>query len=441
MCSIGEDDFGDEGGAHTMQADPKLPASAIVSDEMCKKCNERTVVVKLNLKDAQCEPCFYQYVRHKFRASMGSSKLIERGSKVLIVFDGTLEACVMLDMIRYAVQQEQFKRLTIQPHVVYVDDACISRQSIDERQSKLDDIFQILQHFEFETYYASIANDVPITNAKSLQLNQLEQLVAAEEKFIKKLNAIGSQTAKEDFVNVLKMNIYRAVAAQIECKYVFVPSISHQVATNLLVNVALGRGKSVANDISFCDNRSNGAAKILRPMRNISLLEVETYIRLDQTLNRLIQNANHLNGPSKNSINSIQSLTKQFIENLQENFASTVSTVFRTGDKISAAAATTTTSTKSPSLDGHKPKQTCKFCHSDLDYEQSSTLFAIEYSRCVSACADQNEVNDVDLMLKRAENQVLGGSHDENVDNLIKSLCHACRNIFRDLDEPHSYVQ
>lgn len=437
MCSIGEDDFGDEGGAHTMQEDPKLPASAIVSDEICKNCNERTVVVKLNLKNAQCEPCFYQYVRHKFRASMGSSKLIERGSKVLIAFDGTLEACAMFDMIRYAVTQEQFKRLTIQPHVVYIDDACISRQSIDERQSKIDEIFQILQHFEFETYYTSIANDVPTTNAKSLQLNQQEQLISAEEKFIKKLNAIGNQTAKEDFVNVLKMNIYRTVAAQIGCKYVFVPSISHQVATNLLVNVALGRGKSVANDISFCDNRSNDAAKILRPMRNISSLEVETYIQLDQTLNRLIQNAIHLNVPSKNSINSIQSLTKQFIDNLQENFASTVSTVFRTGDKISAAAATT----KSSSLNGDKPKQICKFCHSDLDYEHSATLFAIEYSRCVSACADQNEVNDVDLMLKRAENQVLGNTHDENTKNLIKSLCHGCRNIFRDLDEPNSYVQ
>lgn len=114
-----------------------------------------------------------------------------------------------------------------------------------------------------------------------------------------------------------------------------------------------------------------------------------------------------------------------------------MSTVFRTGDKISAAAATT----KSSSLNGDKPKQICKFCHSDLDYEHSATLFAIEYSRCVSACADQNEVNDVDLMLKRAENQVLGNTHDENTKDLIKSLCHGCRNIFRDLDEPNSYVQ
>lgn len=167
-------------------------------------------------------------------------------------------------------------------------------------------------------------------------------------------------------------------------------------------------------------------------MRNITSLEVETYVRLDDTLNRLIRCSKYLTVANNNPIPSIQSLTKQFIDHLQENFASTVSTVFRTGDKISAAATT-------HSIDGNRPKQTCKFCHSELDYEHSTTLFAIEYSRCMSACADQNKVNDVDLMLKKAQNQVLG-KHDDDTDGLIKSLCHGCRNIFRDLDAPNTYI-
>lgn len=431
MCSIGEDDFGDEGGAHTMHADPKVSASAIVSDEICKKCNEHKVAVKLNEKDAQCEPCFFQYVRHKLRAALGKSRIIERGAKVLLVFDNTIEACVMLDMVRYAVSQEQFKRLTIQPYVVYLDSTCISGKSISERQEQLNESFKILENFSFETYYASISSEVPITKVESFQLN-IEQL-HTDEKFATKFNAIGNQTAKEDYLNVNSLNIYRKVATHIGSKYVFVPSISHQVATDLLVSVALGRGKSVASDISFCDNRSNCAAQIIRPMRNVTALEVETFVRLDKTLNRLTQNNKFLNVTKTNSITSIQSLTKQFIDNLQENFASTVSTVFRTGDKISAAATT-------QNIDGDRPKQTCKFCHSQLDYDNSSTLFAIEYSRCVSACADQNEVNDVDLMLNKAQNQVLG-KNDDDTEGIIKLLCHGCRNIFRDLSEPNPYIQ
>lgn len=433
MCSIGEEDFGDEGGAHTMVADPKItPIAAAVLDEICKKCNERKVVIKLNYKDAQCEPCFFQYARHKLRASMGSTKIIERGARVLLVFDGSIESCVMFDIIRHSVSMEQFKRLTIKPCAVYVDATCISGLSIDKRHEHITETGKVLQHFGFESYYASIANDVQTMKFESFQLDD-EQL-SKEQKFITMFNAIGNQTAKEDFLNIRNMNVYREVASNVDCKYVFLSTISHQVAATLLVNVALGRGKSVANDISFADNRQNCAAQIIRPMRNVNSLEVETYVRLDKELNQLIQNSDYFDIFKMKSVTSIQSLTLQFIDNLQENFASTVSTMFRTGDKISAAAST---------HHHDQPKETCKFCHSDLDYQNSATLFAIEYSRCMSASADQNELNDVDRMLKKAENQVLG-QNDDNVDDtnsLIKSLCHGCRNIFRDLDEPNTYIQ
>lgn len=430
MCSIGDEDFGDEGGAHTMSADPKPPASVIVSDEICKKCHEHKVAVKLDLKDAQCESCFYQYVRHKMRASMGSTKIIERGAKVLLVFDGTIESCVLFDMVRHAVSLEQFKRLTIKPNAIYVDNSCIHGLLHNQRQEKLAETLRIVETFGFELFYTSIGSEKPAIKFDGIHV--ADEYLTIEEDFMKKFSAIGNQTAKEDYLNIRHLNICRKVAAQIGSKYVFMPTVSHQVATTLLVNVALGRCKSVANDISFCDNRSNCAAKIIRPMRNITSLEIETYFRLDKTLNEFIHNNNYFDGSRATSSNSIQNLTKQFIDNLQENFASTVSTVFRTGDKISAAATVQQTNDA-------QPKQTCKFCHSDLDYEGSSTLFAIEYSRCVSACADQKEVNDVELMLKKAENQVLGKLNDET-SNLIPFLCHGCRNIFRNLDDPETFI-
>lgn len=427
MCSIGEDDFGDEGAAHTMIEDPKVGTSAVVSDEVCKKCNENKVAIKLNLKDAQCEPCFYQYVRHKLRAAMGATKIIERDAKVLLVFDGTVESCVLLHMIRYAITQEKFKRLSIQPYVVYVDESCIAGLSADTRRENVSKALKILEHFQFESYCASIAGDVPTRTRDNFELNN--EHLTKEQNFVTKYNAIKSQTGREDFLDIARLNVYRRVAAEIESKYVFVPSISHQVATNLMVNVALGRGKSAANDISFCDNRPNSNANIIRPMRNINSLEIETYVQFDEPLSQLVQNDLPVNH-NTSSVTSIQSLTKQFMNNLQENFASTVSTVFRTGDKISAAASTR-------HLDGDRPKATCIFCYSNLDYDNSSTLFAIEYSRCVSAVADQTEVNNVDVMLKRAENQVLG-KNDDNTDNLIKSLCHGCRNIYRELNDSNA---
>lgn len=479
MCSIGEEDFGDDGGAHTMPSEPKFgnaavaaatTTSTIQSNEICRKCNQNTVSVKLNLKDAQCESCFYQYVRHKMRAEMGSTKIIQRGANVILVFDGTIEACVMFDMVRHAIALEQFKRLTIRPYAIYVDNSCIMDLTIEQRQQIISDTFTILKTFDFESYYASIAADVPIKKFNRQQLQSTitidnEQL-SIEADFLQKYNAIRNQTAKEDYRIRLNLNRYRDIAAKIQCMYVFLPTISHQIANDLLVNVALGRGKSVANDISFCDNRSNWQAKIVRPMRTVTLLEIETYVRLDASLKKLIENNRQListNAPAQPTMppTSIQSLTKQFIDNLQENYASTVSTVYRTGDKISAAAAAA-----AAAIVTHKhqriqhninlnndddddddlvklKKSTCKFCHSELDFEHSNTLLAIEYSRCVSTCADRNKVNDVDIMMNLAENQVLGNAaanDGDDTNSLMKSLCHACRNIFRDLNEPLSYI-
>lgn len=436
MCSIGEDDFGDDGGVHSMITEPR-PTSTFVSDEICKKCNERQVVVKLNLKDAQCEPCFLQFVRHKFRAALGSTRIVERGAKVLLVFDGTVECCVMFDMIRYAMKEEKFKRLTFESCAVIVDDTCTFESNAEKRQEYLNESLRLLEYFQFQTYYTSIANNVSVQKIENFNNFQLPiENLDAEKQFTKTLNSIRSQTSSEDFVLTARLNAVRETAAKLNCKYAFVSSITHQIATTLLVNVALGRGSSVANDISFCDNRPNCQVKILRPIRHLSALEIETYVQFNQNINWPTRNHNYFNSISTNPNASIQNLTKKFVNGLQENFSSTVSTVFRTGDKISTAA--------SPSLSSvDEPKQTCKFCHSILDYENSNTLFAIEYSRCVSACADQTQVNDVSLMTKKAKNALLGQQEDDDVDvkNVWKHLCHGCRNIFRELDGHENYLE
>lgn len=436
MCSIGEDDFGDDGGKHTMSVEPKAQFNSILPDEICKRCSQRNVVVKLNFKDAQCEECFFQYVRHKFRASMGSTKIIERGAKVLLVFDGTVESCVMYDIVRYTLSQEKFKRLTIEPTAIYVDETFITENDTTEREKYIKETFRIMEMFQFDIYYTSIASSnspiIKIENPSTFQLNH--HLNENEQWFLAKLRKIGNSTAKEDFLNITRSNVMRWTASQVQCKYVFVSTTSQQVAAELLINVALGRGKSVANDIAFCDQRTNCNARVLRPMRNIIPLEIENYVRLNNEINRLIKINDYFDKTKILSTSSIHTLTEQFIKNLQENFTSTVSTVFRTGDKISAAISSPTKHASA------EPKQMCKFCHSDLDYKSSTTLFAIEYSRCVSSCADQKIVNDVNLMQQHAVNQVLGENNtDDDSENLMKYLCHGCRNIFRDLGEPNDF--
>lgn len=75
----------------------------------------------------------------------------------------------------------------------------------------------------------------------------------------------------------------------------------------------------------FCDERN--AVKILRPIRDISQEELQYYLKIKN----LVPEENCRNYNNKNSM---QTVMKHFVSDLQENFQSTISTVCKTADKI-----------------------------------------------------------------------------------------------------------
>lgn len=423
MCSIGEDDFGDEGGDHAMTVDPKINSHEL-PDELCKKCNQDKVVVKLNLKEAQCRACFFTFVRHKFRAALGSTRIVDRGARVLLVFDTSVESCIMFDIIRFALREDQFKRLNLVPFAVFIDDSWLNSEVEDNTYIKR--ILHLLKYFAFESHYVDISSPAVVHRIADFDCFTVPADSSdSRNKFRNTLNACNSLTSRQDFVHHLRDNIVRDVAKKLNCKCAFLPVISAEIAATLLANVSLGRGSSVADDIAFCDSRQPNEVKLLRPIRTLLNIEVETYTRLNTDVAWPAKSISYLARSSEFNNASIQNLTMQFVDGLQENFASTVSTVFRTGDKISAAAA---------SLTKQSAGQRCKFCHSALDYKDSPTLFAIEYSRCVSANAGKSDINDAALMGRLADEAVLGITNEDDT-KLFQNLCHGCRNIFSDLND------
>lgn len=60
-------------------------------------------------------------VTHKFRATLGKSKLVNRGERVLVCVSGSLSSVSLLHMIWTGLQQSTYKRLTFDPVVLYID--------------------------------------------------------------------------------------------------------------------------------------------------------------------------------------------------------------------------------------------------------------------------------------------------------------------------------
>jgi len=60
-------------------------------------------------------------VTHKFRATLGKSKLVNRGERVLVCVSGSQSSVSLLHMIWTGLQQSTYKRLTFDPVVLYID--------------------------------------------------------------------------------------------------------------------------------------------------------------------------------------------------------------------------------------------------------------------------------------------------------------------------------
>lgn len=391
MCSIGEDDFGDEGGIHSMQKEPTEITSNIQVNQICNNCKTNNVVVKLAFKEAQCKSCFLMYVRHKFRAALGTTKIVRRGSNVLIDFDGSPNSLVLMHMINYAISQETFRKLHFNVFTLFIDENCIEQK--EDPKSIIDNLKNILAQFNFNSnFFSCIDTDETLINVDTL--NYLD-ITYDNIDFLKKLNSIKNLSLKQDFIRMTRKNILRLIAEKLDCQYIFTSEISTELAALVLADVALGRGQSAAFDVGFVDDRIEHA-KIIRPIRDLTEAEVQHYIALTEIQH--FNKSNFIYGKNKGEFSSIQNLTAHFVDGLQKNFSSTVSTVFRTGDKFA--------------LNRVKIESQCEFCKGLIDCENSETLHAIEFSSKVSTINNDRE----------------------ETSNLMKSLCHGCRNIFCNFD-------
>lgn len=65
--------------------------------------------------------CFVPMVTHKFRATLGKSKLVSKGERVLICISGSQCSVSLLHLVWTGLQQTTYKRLTFDPVILYID--------------------------------------------------------------------------------------------------------------------------------------------------------------------------------------------------------------------------------------------------------------------------------------------------------------------------------
>lgn len=402
MCSVEETDFGDDsavGGCMTPSSVDSQIIHELLPDELCKKCSLDKVAVRIGLKDAQCTECFLKSVRHKFRATLGASKCVPRGASVLVVYDGGPISTVLLDVVNNAICDSTFKRIHLKPSVLFIDD-CLYGDNV--ALAMAPSIWEQLKTCDFPKFYTTLDPDHSIDKLTENFTPKSSDTTSSAIRTI--FNQITDQTSRQEFIQIARDNCIRKSAKRLQCDFAFVPDIGPDLATTFLTNIVLGRGGSVAQDVSLFDTRTD--VQIVRPIRDLNHKEVEMYIKLSGITCTAAVN--------KVMGGSVQALTKSFVAGLQSNFSSTVSTVFKTADKMD-------------NEESDKGGVYCQFCHSKVAGEKSSTtLAAIDYSRYVSINSERIDVRSPNI----SESIQLACNRGSDA---TTTLCHSCQTIFGSL--------
>ncbi|XP_044740695.1 cytoplasmic tRNA 2-thiolation protein 2 [Chrysoperla carnea] len=408
MCTVLDGDLEDE--EKFMEALTIEPKS-----KNCLKCGTEDTSIVLRGKDSYCINCFQAAMDHKFRSTLGKSRLLRHEDNVLIIYQGGPEVSTMLKIIANGLnRKERHKKFVFNSIILYLEHGAILNENIESRKILADKVQMELRDYGFPTYISSISNTVGNDALLFDELNSSFFDNLSDEGIKNVLSKISTLSAQQDFLNTAQRKLVLKIAKSLNCKFVFYPDISVDIASKTLAGFALGRGSHITMDVGFSDTR-DPLVTILRPMRDFSREEITEFCKLNELKPIQVKRF----GDTGNLYSSIQNLADNFIGDLQMNFPSTIYTVIRTADKLTAND-TTEMGTK------------CKFCLTPRDNLTAkgkvSALNAVEFSRIAS---------------KQSAKMITSGSYDRpEIDGLEQNeFCHGCNLTLNDVSVPDSILE
>lgn len=385
----------------------------------CVKCKEGTAAVVIRAGDAYCRGCFKEYFIHKFRAMLGKNRLIFPEEKVLLAVSGGPSSCSMLSQVQEGLSQNAHKKLRFLPGIVYIDEGGAVGQSAEERWRTVAELQAVFKATGFpfhmvplervldlpssvvatasspserpaSAYKAAVDHFIQSDSRSCLTPQQQEETSLAdvqESQTLSLQKLIGSAqtlTAREDLLNTLRQHVLVHTARAEGYSKLMLGDNCTRLAVKLLTSISLGRGAQLAQDTGFSDCRY-GDIILVRPMRDYSAKEIAYYNRMFSVPSVFIPSLDN----KMTDKASIQRLTESFVTKLQADFPSTVSTIYRTSEKLQTAC-------KSSSTADHSDRCLLCMCALDTAVENASAFKAtliseqLSQTKCPEASITEN---------------------------------------------------
>uniref|UniRef100_A0A8C6T799 Cytoplasmic tRNA 2-thiolation protein 2 n=1 Tax=Neogobius melanostomus TaxID=47308 RepID=A0A8C6T799_9GOBI len=374
--------------------------------KLCVKCKVHPPAVLLRVGDPYCRSCFNDYFIHKFRAMLGKNRVIFPGEKVLLAVSGGPSSCSMLHQVQEGLSVNAHKKLRFTPGIVFIDEGALTGRSLEDRNktnSELKALFEStglpfyiipLEHVlelpisvliqphvrsteSATSYKVAVAEFDQNNQSVAAQLPGQEQDPAAVSevhtlKLQQLMASVKTHTARDELLCTLRQHLLLHTARSEGYSKLMLGDSCTRLAMKLLSNISLGRGAQAALDTGFSDSRY-GDVIAVRPMRDYSAKEIAYYNHLFSVPSVFIPGLDFKTSDK----DSIQRLTEGFVIKLQSEFPSTVSTIYRTSEKLQTAC-------EAPTALNDSPRCVLCLCALDTAAENASAFQATMISEQLS---------------------------------------------------------
>ncbi|KAM6118050.1 LOW QUALITY PROTEIN: cytoplasmic tRNA 2-thiolation protein 2 [Pterocles gutturalis] len=412
------------------------------------KCGQGCAALLIRLGDPFCRNCFREYFVHKFRAMLGKNRVIFPGEKVLLAVSGGAASSAMLRQVQEGLSRETAKKLRFVPSLVYVDEGAVRGRTPTQREqtlarmetccrppasvplAHLEEALELPPSICSRGWGGTVS---PPSYKEAVEVIQQQRqdrdsgttcghwhqdtladprlpprlpTAACTQELLRLFEAVETTTAREELLQMLRTHLILQTARTRGYTKVMTGESCTRVAIKLLTNLALGRGAFLAIDTGFVDDR-HGDVLVVRPMRDYTAKEIAFY-------NHYFDVPTVIVPPlltKRREKPSIHRLTESFLLGLQEDFPSTVSTVYRTGEKLSPAPAKASSES-----------ERCLLCLCALDIEGEEEL-ALEPTLIVEEPELAENGCCQDAPTAGAESKAA----------FIPLLCYGCRLTFKEL--------
>ena len=396
----------------------------------CMKCSSSEAVVVVRMDDPLCKTCFLAYFTHKFRATIGRARAIRAGEKVLLAFSGGPFSSAMMHLVCEGLSFRVPKKLRFEPGIAFIDEGEILKVSKEQRLQYAGQIRQIASKTGFPYHQLNLEDIFGLeksTQGDAICCKKSGKLEAGKDdagKLKSLFDAMASMTAKEDLLRTLRHQLLLTTAIKEGYSKVMLAECATRISIRLLSDISQGRGGDVPCDTGFSDDR-HGDVIFIRPMREFMTKEIALYNFFNNVETVPIMTL----GTMTHSHASIDRLTEEFVTGLQADFPFTVSTIFRTGDKLSLK-------------ESGDDVTACALCGVPMTLDPSTLSDALHHielnvkssplseSECCGSCDSQCSSSLSDRQLTK--------------EDVFQALCYGCQLTFRDtklnLDDLPAYV-